>query len=827
MSPTEAARALGVAPAPGSKPTPPAPASAPGTKKAKEGSEEGILAEWPPGTRIDRYTLEEAIGQGGMSTVYRAFDPTTNRYVAMKVMVGGASETMRQRFLREIEVQANLRHPNLMPVFDRGEHLGRPFFTMELLYRPFTLTEVVEMARDGRIARYATLRPLEDIATLVRDVLVPVCEGLHVANVENGVVHRDMKPDNVLVDSRTLRPYVIDFGICHVLERHGRRGGPVLAPTAEDAGILGTPRFLAPEQARGAVHERTDIWGLGAILHFCLSGEPPIAAASPISRADLRRRIDALREAERSARAQGDETRADLCADKLARLEDAGLRTLDDLFQDAREGVYTSLPSDAPTALAAIVRKAMAPKTAERYVNARSLAADLEAWLKGSRTRARAEEGPSAASVVEGAQKAVRRHLRTAVLLVVAAGAGVLAGSGLSGGTTVLGGEDARAEELRAYADLLEASAEKAAQSASRMTTAEGVAAYDLLKAQADAVRSRLAALTTARAGNVAQRIARVEGRFTPARVAVEAPTNLPEILVEDVIRGGEGVRVKPGDLALRPGEYRLKIGPDAAIVIPLVVPFHLLEAGRTGDREPAKVVVRIPSGPEAAPEGMVLVVPTSDRVEYRGAPFSAPMVAPPAVAPFWMDRTEVTNRRWLAFLEALTDDERKTCAGAEEFTTDTERPKHFALNDGAEDLPVVGITPENAVRFARWRAEKEGGRVRLPTEAEWAVAAGVVLGYSLPGGVPGEPSDGDLTGALVPVQRERDRDVSPYGVRGLLGNAREIVTEIRPDSSTGFLAKGAGIGDLPADAAIRLVRPFASDARNARTGFRCVREVK
>src|SRR5207248_9999154 len=113
--------------------------------------------------------------------VYRAFDATTNRYVALKVLAQGLSESMRQRFLREIEVQANLRHANLMPVFDRGEHDGRPYFTMELLYRPFTLTEVVERGRDGTLSRYATLRHLEDVERLVRDVLLPVADGIYVA----------------------------------------------------------------------------------------------------------------------------------------------------------------------------------------------------------------------------------------------------------------------------------------------------------------------------------------------------------------------------------------------------------------------------------------------------------------------------------------------------------------------------------------------------------------------------------------------------------------------------------------------------------------------
>ena len=384
------------------------------------------MAEFAPGSKVDRYTIEEAIGQGGTGTVYRAFDPTTNRLVAMKFLGAGQSDAMRQRFLREIEVQANLRHPNLMPVFDRGEHEGRPFFTMELLYKPFTLTQIVTMARSGTIGKYATLKRFAELETLIREVFLPVCDGIHIANVENGVVHRDLKPDNILLDSRTLRPYVIDYGICHVLEKKSRTGGIALEPTAEDAGIVGTPRFLAPEQARGTVHERTDVWGLGAILYYCVTGDAPIAASTPITRAELGRRIEALKAAEKTARADGDETRAELCADKLSRLEDAGLRTLDDLYRDAREGVYVPLPSGLPAAASAIVRKAMSAKTVERYVNARSLGADVESWLARGQTRAMAEQGSSAASVVQGVQRGLKRSLATAAV-AVAVGVGAFA----------------------------------------------------------------------------------------------------------------------------------------------------------------------------------------------------------------------------------------------------------------------------------------------------------------------------------------------------------------------------------------------------------------
>src|SRR5262245_16011717 len=124
--------------------------------------------EFPADTQLGRYTVQEVVGRGGTGTVYKAFDPTTNRTVALKVLNRGLSDTMQTRFLREIEVQANIRHQNIMPVFDRGELPdGRPYFTMELLYSPLTLTEVIGLREQGKLHRNTALRDLEDMKTLV------------------------------------------------------------------------------------------------------------------------------------------------------------------------------------------------------------------------------------------------------------------------------------------------------------------------------------------------------------------------------------------------------------------------------------------------------------------------------------------------------------------------------------------------------------------------------------------------------------------------------------------------------------------------------------
>ncbi|MFV1960090.1 MAG: serine/threonine-protein kinase, partial [Planctomycetota bacterium] len=259
------------------------------------------MGELAPGTRIGRYRLESVVGRGGMGTVYRAFDAETRREVAVKILRPDLPESLRERFLAECDAEARIRHPHVMPVYDRGTYdRDRLYFVMELVYEPITLTELVEVRDRGRLAQtWPRLRQWADPKRLVADVFLPICEGVGAANREYGILHRDLKPDNVLIDVRTRRAYLIDFGICH------QEGAPV-----EKDKIVGTPRFLAPEQARADVSPTTDVFGLGALLYYVLAGHPPIATASPLRRDEKTARIRELTRAQAEARAAGDGARA-------------------------------------------------------------------------------------------------------------------------------------------------------------------------------------------------------------------------------------------------------------------------------------------------------------------------------------------------------------------------------------------------------------------------------------------------------------------------------------------------------------------------------------
>ena len=321
--------------------------------------------EFAPGTRIGRYRLDEIVGRGGMGTVYRAFDAETQREVAIKVLLPGLPESLRERFLAECEAEAKIRHAHVMPVYDRGTFEGdRPYFVMELVYEPITLGDVVETNQKGALGKtWPRLRQWRSPARLAADVLVPIAEGVDAANREYGFLHRDLKPDNILIDVRTRRPYLIDFGICHI------EGQP-----SEEAKIVGTPRFLSPEQARARLDPRTDVFGLGALLRFLFTGAPPIGESSPLRRQERDQRVQELLQAEAKARSSGREPRARELQARREMLEAPDFRTLDDMLEDAREGRYAPLPENMPAPARAICEKAMAKDPAERYEPAAAFA---------------------------------------------------------------------------------------------------------------------------------------------------------------------------------------------------------------------------------------------------------------------------------------------------------------------------------------------------------------------------------------------------------------------------------------------------------------------
>jgi serine/threonine protein kinase/tetratricopeptide (TPR) repeat protein len=211
------------------------------------------------GTRIGPYEVVREVGRGGMATVYLAEDPRHNRSVAVKLLhVDASSLVGSDRFRREIEVLAQLQHPHILPLYDSGESNGRLYYVM-----PYVSGETL---RD-RIARVGPL-PLDDVRRLTTDV----AKALDYAHRHN-IVHRDVKPANILVDDE--HAMVADFGIAH-LEPEGEETGQLTATGI----VIGTPAYMSPEQAAGSreLDARSDIYSLGCVVYEMLAGEPPFRA---------------------------------------------------------------------------------------------------------------------------------------------------------------------------------------------------------------------------------------------------------------------------------------------------------------------------------------------------------------------------------------------------------------------------------------------------------------------------------------------------------------------------------------------------------------------
>src|SRR4051794_8609124 len=214
------------------------------------------------GTLIsDRFRLEEKIGAGGMSTVYRAFDPTLERWVAIKLMHRDISSDPDQleRFRREARAVASLNHPNIVTVIDAGEDDGAPYIVFE--YVPG------ETLKD-RIRAIGRLPVPEAVAYAIE-----IGRALSCAH-SNRLVHRDVKPQNVLIDPDG-RAKVTDFGIARSMEAKG-----LTAPGR----VLGTTDYVSPEQALGhTVTDQSDIYSLGIVLYEMLTGETPFSADTQVA----------------------------------------------------------------------------------------------------------------------------------------------------------------------------------------------------------------------------------------------------------------------------------------------------------------------------------------------------------------------------------------------------------------------------------------------------------------------------------------------------------------------------------------------------------------
>ncbi len=227
------------------------------------GSVPATAVQSPELPQIDGYELLEEIGRGGMGVVYKALQVATKRVVAMKVMLAGpfASPSVQKRFEREVELAARLNHPSIVTVLESGQvSSGQKYFAMSYV--------------DGVHLDTYTSREKPGTRTALRLALL-ICDAIHSAH-SVGVIHRDLKPANVLIDQEG-HPHILDFGLAKATDQPESEDSADGQPSVPGQ-VLGTLRYLSPEQAAGATDEidvRTDVYALGVMLYETLTGTLP------------------------------------------------------------------------------------------------------------------------------------------------------------------------------------------------------------------------------------------------------------------------------------------------------------------------------------------------------------------------------------------------------------------------------------------------------------------------------------------------------------------------------------------------------------------------
>ncbi|APR78462.1 serine/threonine protein kinase [Minicystis rosea] len=711
----------------------------------------------------ERYEDGRLLGSGSFGEVRRVFDRRLERTVAMKILRPEAlTPAQAARFLAEIKLTAGLHHPGIVPVHDYGELPdGRLWFTMAEV-RGRTLRAVLDeaFAAPGDVSGVTRRRLL--------DIFARVCDAVAYAH-SAGVIHRDLKPDNVMVGDFG-RVLVMDWGL-------GRRlsGSPEVAPLpspdaspADDgltrAGdVLGTPAYMAPEQARGDVGRHglaTDVYALGAMLYHVLSGARPYAGGGSV-----------------------------------------------------RAGPPEPLPAHAgPPELLSICARAMARDPERRHPDAGALAAEVEAFLGGAQRRERAIAALAKASTrgpeidrLRARSEALRAEAKQLLdpIRPFDPVALKLPGWEREDEAERLAHEAALGEtqwEQEVYGalaidpELPEAHAALADAYRARLLEAErgrrpaDAARFEVLLRAHD--RGRHAAFLGGM-GALTLVTDPPGARVTLCRYVTRERRLVPEV-VEDI--GPTPIRER----ALPRGSYLLRIAAPGRAEVAYPV---LIERGEHWDGCP-------PGSAEPHPIPLPRVEELGDDEVYvpAGWCWTGDPEAPDGLPRrrVWIDgfvigRFPVTHREYLAFLDDLVARGREEEAlaacpratrGSKEGTFEqlsyARGPDgRFQLMKDARDVwvprgPAVLMSWYGALAYARWLADRTGLPWRLPNELEWEKAARGTDGRRYPWGDHFDPTwacvanshPGDLS--CVDVEAY-PIDESPYGLRGAAGNSRDF----------------------------------------------------
>lgn len=725
----------------------------------------------------ERYRDAGLLGEGGMGEVRRVVDTLLDRTVALKILHADTpgSEVVLARFLREARITARLEHPGIIPVYDVGYLSdGRVYFTMKVI-RGRTLGTMIESVHAASADRW---RSTDDGWTLRRliDTFYRACQAIASAHVRR-IVHRDLKPENIMVG-----PFgeimVLDWGLARDLTvDDGDTPASPLAPThvatTRNDVIQGTLRYMAPEQAMAAndrLGPQADVYSLGCILYEILTGSPPHRITSP--------------EQLLIAALKGPPTPALL----------------------VRPGERARTGRGIPIDLWRICEKALSFPVGERPLDASALAKQLRDWLAGARrqeeARALVEQADALRARVAGLRLAGQRRRREAS----EASREISPLAPVSERRSIWSMED-DAESLEAEAAQVERTLLQALRSA--LQQAPGLPAahrilaehYHARHAAAEAVGDQAAA-----ARFEAQLAEHDDGRFADwlhgdGQLSLTSEPPGAFAVLHRFVQRDRRLHCEPltvlgstpiVGLNIPRGSYLLTLRSPGCAEVRYPV--------QIGRGEHWEGTVRLPS---EALAGEDVIVPAGwcqiggDADAIGSLPRQHTWIPD-----FAIQRVPVTNTRYIAFLDALVDAGR-----AEEAQRYVPRERSvrsgragamlygrrddgsFCLIPNAEgnmwqpEWPVLMVTWHAAAAYARWCAERDGLPWRLPGELEWEKAARGVDGRTYPWG-----DFLDLTwccvlashaGRQVPASVDaHPGDISPYGVLGMGGNARDWCAE-------------------------------------------------
>jgi serine/threonine-protein kinase len=750
----------------------------------------------PPGTTA-RYEPGRLIGTGGMGDVFEARDTHLGRRVALKVPRSDADGSVPHLLAREARVAGSLEHPGIVPVYDAGEREGvGPFYAMRLLEQP-TLEDVI--ARLSACDRDAERD--YGLGRLLR-YYVQICQAVDYAH-SRGVVHCDLKPGNVVVGEFG-EVVILDWGMAFKVEEGLRNRG-------------GTPGYMAPEQARTdtPVDRRADIFGLGAILYEILALQP----------------------------AYGD--------------------GITDLVMRCAAGQAVMQPPIPPRArrpsiaeeLEQICLRAMQVDPAERHGSARELAADVEAFLEGTKERERRNQRASGL-VQQGDQLAEMygEYVESRPRLVEEA-------ARIRAGIAAWEPSD-RKRELWDAEDRLSAT-----DAVGVRTFQAAVAAYEqALDEQPGfpAARRGLASLYATEVKRARERrdelnriyfeelvkqfsdgspalLARNDGRLRIRGIGGEVDVFVADYEEQD--RRFQPVRERP--LGRTPLEKQLPAGTYVLRIVDRLGASHSCPIQVAPDRDTeleleAEVLASLDPGERYVPGGVALL--GGDDLSPWGRELRAVHVPSFVIA-----EKPVSFAEYLAFAEGVVRAGEDVTAflpvnalGVPHWRWEGDAfvlTTNFDVDrDELLTLPAVGVSRAAAEAYCAWRILRTGRTYRLPREDEWEKAARGVDGRAYPWGDYFDASFCKMVqsrpGAARPERAGAfPADVSPYGVRDMAGSIADWVVEHAPGASdlandgAVDIARGGAWCDWRADCHLATRRPYPPGAQTSRVGFRLVRD--